>query len=223
MTQTPILSVAGLTKSFGSKVVLDGLGLDVYRGDSVAIVGASGTGKSTLLSILGLLMMPQAGRYVLDGHDVYALPRRRRAQLRGTRLGFVFQQFHLIRRTTVAENIAVPLAYAAVPPRDRPRLVAAMLARVRLEHAASQEVQTLSGGEQQRVAIARAMVLEPPVLLCDEPTGNLDAANTELVMRLILGHAERGGTVVVITHDQRVAAGLDRQLALAGGKLGRPA
>lgn len=220
MAQSPILSVVGLTQSFDSKVVLDELELDVQRGESVAVVGASGTGKSTLLSILGLLMMPQAGRYVLAGHDVYALSRGRRAQLRGTQLGFVFQQFHLIRRTTVAANVAVPLAYAAVPLRDRPRLVAAMLARVGLEHAASQPVQTLSGGEQQRVAIARAMVLEPAVLLCDEPTGNLDPANTELVMGLILGHAERGGTVIVITHDQHVAAGLDRRLVLAGGRLG---
>ncbi len=215
----PALSLTGVTKAFGSKVVLDGVDFELDAGQAASVVGPSGSGKSTLLSILGLMMTPDDGRYVLDGHDVYAGSSRRRAQLRGARLGFVFQQFHLIRASTVAENLTVPLAYQSIPLRERPRLVATMLARVGMEHAATQDVRTLSGGEQQRVAVARAMILDPAVLLCDEPTGNLDAANAALILELLLGHAERGGAVVVITHDQELAARLDRRLALDAGIL----
>jgi putative ABC transport system ATP-binding protein len=214
-----VIALQSISKSFDGRPVLADLELEVAAGEALAIVGPSGSGKSTLLGILGLMLSPDSGLYTLAGRNVRDVSRRAQAEIRGTVLGFVFQQFHLIRTCDVATNVAVPLAYTGVAVADRAPLVASMLERVGMAHAAKQDVRTLSGGEQQRVALARALIRRPSVLLCDEPTGNLDPANAKIVLDLMLEHAADGGTVVVITHDASVAAQLGRSRRLVDGHL----
>ena len=197
---------------------LRGVSLEVPHGDYVSIVGRSGSGKSTLMHLLGGLDRPTSGRLLIDGRDVSALSPPEMAALRYHTIGFVFQSFHLLARTSAVENVALPLIYSGVRAGERRRRAAAMLDRVGLGHRRDHRPNQLSGGEQQRVAIARALVTEPAVLLADEPTGNLDTASGQAVLALLEElNAERGVALVVVTHDREVSARAHRQITMKDG------
>ncbi|MCG3135992.1 MAG: putative ABC transporter ATP-binding protein YknY [Planctomycetes bacterium] len=197
--------------------ILRGVDLDVRRGEYVAIMGASGSGKSTLLSILGCLDRPNEGTYRLQGRDVLTLRDDELSEMRLRSLGFVFQAFHLVPQLSVLQNAEMPLFYAGVPPLERKRIAAEHLARVGLSHRLGHRPPQLSGGEQQRAAIARALVLDPPILFADEPTGNLDSANGAAVLELLREIHAEGRTVVMVTHDPDIAARADRTIVVRDG------
>ncbi|HEY3002007.1 MAG TPA: ABC transporter ATP-binding protein [Kribbellaceae bacterium] len=193
--------------------------LVIRTGEYLSIVGPSGSGKSTLLHLLGLLDTPTGGTYRLDGVDVSTLRERRRAVLRGERIGFVFQAFHLLDHRTVLENVALSMLYAGVTRRARFTRARTALERVGLAHRIDFAPLTLSGGERQRVAIARALVAEPSLLLADEPTGNLDTANATAVLDVFDTLNADGITLAVITHDPTVSARAHRQVHITDGTL----
>ncbi|WP_424211717.1 ABC transporter ATP-binding protein [Streptomyces sp. BI20] len=193
--------------------------LRVGRGEFVTVIGPSGSGKSTFLNIAGLLDAPTEGRYLLDGIDTGALGDRDRTALRGRRIGFVFQSFHLLPHRSAWENVALAMFYNGVPRGRRPTRAREALTRVGLGHRVDALPSRLSGGERQRVAIARALVARPSLLLCDEPTGNLDTVNAETVLTLLDELHADGMTVLVITHDPEVAARGGRTVAIRDGVL----
>ncbi|MFJ1538351.1 ABC transporter ATP-binding protein [Micromonospora chalcea] len=197
---------------------LRGVSLTIDQGEYVAVIGPSGSGKSTLMHLLGGLDRPSGGRLVIGGRDVTTLTAPELATLRNETIGFVFQAFHLLARTSAVDNVALPLVYRGVGARQRRERAAAMLGRVGLGHRLHHRPNQLSGGEQQRVAIARALVTEPAVLLADEPTGNLDTATGEAVLELLEQlNAESGVALVMVTHDQEVAARARRRIAVRDG------
>jgi putative ABC transport system ATP-binding protein len=197
---------------------LRGVSLDIPAGGYVALVGPSGSGKSTLMHLLGGLDRPTGGTLRIGGRDVADLSAGELAKLRNETIGFVFQAFHLLARTTAVDNVALPLVYRGVRAGERRMRAAAMLGRVGLSHRLDHRPSQLSGGEQQRVAIARALVTEPMVLLADEPTGNLDQATGKAVLDLLEEiNAERQVALVVVTHDREVAARARRQVELRDG------
>ena len=220
---TNVLSMRGIAKAYqmGPELlhVLTDVNLDVADGEWVAIVGASGSGKSTLLNIMGLLDHPDSGTYELGGVPVSSLDDRSRTHARNRMIGFVFQQFNLLPRTTALDDVATPLLYARVPKRERLARAAGALAAVglgdRLDHTPTE----LSGGQIQRVAIARALVTDPTIILADEPTGNLDPSSSREVLALFDDLHARGATIVMITHEMDIAARADRQLRLVDGGL----
>ncbi|MFG2813776.1 ABC transporter ATP-binding protein [Streptomyces sp. NPDC048410] len=193
--------------------------LRVEKGDFVTIVGPSGSGKSTLLNVLGLLDTPTCGAYLLNGLDTATASDGRRAALRGREIGFVFQAFHLLPHRTAQENVELAMVYRRTPRRDRRTRAAEVLARVGLAHRAHAVPTQLSGGERQRVAVARALVGEPALLLCDEPTGNLDSETTASILDLLDRLHGDGMTILVITHDAGVAARGRRTLTIRDGVL----
>ncbi|WP_329133430.1 ABC transporter ATP-binding protein [Streptomyces sp. NBC_01476] len=193
--------------------------LRVHRGEFVTVVGPSGSGKSTLLNVLGLLDAPTQGRYLLDGIDTGAVGDAQRAALRGRRIGFVFQSFHLLPHRSAQENVELAMVYQRLPRRERRDRAASVLGRVGLAHRLGSPPAQLSGGERQRVAIARALVSRPSLLLCDEPTGNLDSDTAASVLGVLRGLHADGMTLLVITHDAHVAAQGSRTLALHDGVL----
>jgi putative ABC transport system ATP-binding protein len=222
----PLIEVIDVTRSYrlgarGAVVhALRGVSFAVEAGGFVAIVGPSGSGKSTLLNLLGALDRPSTGIVRIDGRDIATLSDGRLAQLRNTTIGFVFQQFQLLARTSAADNVALPLVYAGVGRSERTARARAALEAVGLGHRLTHQPSELSGGEQQRVAIARALVTDPRVILADEPTGNLDTTTGEEVMDLLERlNAERGVALVVITHDLEVAARAPHRIRLRDGVL----
>ena len=220
---TPVIALQQVDKTYGTAVhpvpVLNGIDFAVQPGEFVAIVGASGSGKSTLLNILGCLDRPTSGSYRLVGDDVRDLDDKALSALRKTRIGFVFQSFHLVQHLTVAENVELPLFYARVPAKVRRERSRALLQRVGLGHRLDHLPTQLSGGECQRTAVARALVADPPLLLADEPTGNLDSKTSAEILQLFHGLHRGGATIVLITHDPNVALQASRRITLRDGRI----
>jgi len=220
----PLVLVEGVTKSFGREVVtkvLHGIDLELAPAEFTALVGPSGSGKSTLLNLLGLLDRPTSGRILLQGHDTTDLDEEERTALRGRSLGFVFQFHHLLPAFTALENVMMPMlaARGREGPGMRERAFA-LLEEIGLADRASYRAPKLSGGQQQRVAVARALVLDPPLVLADEPTGNLDTESGAQVFELLRRVSERHRTAfLVVTHDERIAARCDRVLTMVDGRV----
>jgi putative ABC transport system ATP-binding protein len=223
MSDHPVLDCRELTKTYGygetAVHALRGVSLTVERGDYVAVMGASGSGKSTLMNILGCLDIPSTGRYLLDGVDVSRLTDRQLALVRNRRIGFVFQSFNLIPRTSALANVELPLAYAGLHAKERRRRALAALAVVGLADRAKHEPNQLSGGQQQRVAVARALVTAPALVLADEPTGNLDTQSTADVLAVLDRLNRSGRTIVLITHEPDVAEHARRLIRLVDGHI----
>ena len=198
---------------------LAGLDLRIDNGEYVAVMGPSGSGKSTLLNLLGLLDRPNAGSYLLEGRDVTTLSPDEQARVRSERIGFVFQSFHLVPRLTAAENIALPMTLAGIPARERNARVAKALAGFGLENRAGHRPDQLSGGQRQRVAIARATIMQPALILADEPTGNLDRHTGEEVVSLLEALNASGVTLIVVTHDQAMGARARRRIVMEDGRI----
>ncbi|WP_185988163.1 ABC transporter ATP-binding protein [Leucobacter aridicollis] len=218
----PIAELTGVTRFFpGPPPVnaLRGVDLTVDRGDYLAIIGPSGSGKSTMLNTLGLLDRPSTGTFLFEGIDVAGLSEDERAGLRARAIGFVFQSFHLMPTRTVLENVMLAGTYAGLTREEREPLARRALDRVRLSHRIDSTPNTLSGGERQRVAIARAVCTSPRLLLADEPTGNLDRANSRAIMELFDELSADGLTIVMITHDEAVAQAAGRRVRINDGEL----
>jgi len=198
---------------------LRGVSLEVREGEFVAVMGPSGSGKSTIMNILGCLDRPTRGRYFLDGVDVSGMSKAELARIRNRKLGFVFQQFNLLSRTSALENVELPTVYAGIGPEERAKRAMESLTRVGLAERAGHHPSQLSGGQQQRVAIARALVNRPAILLADEPTGNLDSVNGEAVMDLLRELHAGGATVCMVTHDPRYRTHAGRPIHLFDGRL----
>jgi len=221
---TPLLSLRGVTKVYGQGPArvraLRGIDLDIHAGEFVAVLGTSGCGKSTAMNILGCLDAPSSGIYRLDGVPVEQLGGDVLARLRNARFGFVFQGFNLLKRTSALANVELPLVYADMPRRERLRRCFAGLREVGLAGREHANPNQLSGGQQQRVAIARALVTRPPILLADEPTGNLDTKTSEEIMELLARlNDERGITIVMVTHDVEIAAYAKRHVVFRDGHI----
>lgn len=219
----PLIALSGIERVFqlGDSTVhaLARLDLSIDKGEYVAVIGPSGSGKSTLLNLLGLLDRPDAGTYRLEGRDVTTLSPDEQAQVRRERIGFVFQSFHLVPRLTAAENIALPMVLAGYPLAERRARVAEALKAFGLDNRADHRPDQLSGGQRQRVAIARATVMRPALLLADEPTGNLDRATGDEVIRLLETLNAQGVTLIIVTHDQTLASRARRQVVMQDGAL----
>ena len=223
MSGPPLIAIERVTRVYRMGDVevraLDDVSLEVAAGEMVAIMGVSGSGKSTLMNLLGCLDRPSTGRYLLAGKEVSAMSTDELAEIRNRTLGFVFQNFNLLSRTSAVENVELPLVYAGVAAGERRRRASEALQRVglggRLDHHPSQ----LSGGQQQRVAIARALVSEPRVILADEPTGNLDSRTSAEVMTLLQGLSDSGLTVVLVTHEPDIAAYAPRVIVMKDGRI----
>jgi putative ABC transport system ATP-binding protein len=223
MADLPLIRLDGVTKVFYTDEVethaLGGIHLDIARGEYVSIAGPSGCGKSTLLSIFGLLDTPSSGEYWLNDRPVANLTMQERARTRNREIGFIFQNFNLIGDLTVYDNVELPLTYRGMRPAERRERVQAALERVEMAHRAKHYPSQLSGGQQQRVAVARAVAGEPSILLADEPTGNLDSRNGEVVMNLLRELHRGGATICMVTHDPRYARHADRTVHLFDGLL----
>ena len=216
-----ILSLHDVRRTYGQPPVAAcaGVSLSIDRGEFVAIVGPSGSGKSTLLNLIGTLDRPTSGTVEIDGIDVSRLSDRRLSGLRAPLIGFVFQQFHLSEGMTAIDNVADGLLYLGVPRAERRQKAERALIRVGLSHRLHHKPHQMSGGERQRVAIARAVVGDPPLLLADEPTGNLDSVSGASIVELLHELHEQGTTIVVITHDNDLAMKLPRQVAIKDGRI----
>jgi putative ABC transport system ATP-binding protein len=226
MSVPTIIETQGVTKVFGmgdaSVIALRGITLQIQAGEFVAIVGPSGSGKSTLMHVLGCLSRPTAGRYILDGKDVSDLENHELAGMRNQKIGFVFQAYNLLSRTTALRNVMLPLVYDRradqhKTPEESEGLAREMLSRVGLGDRMQHQPQELSGGQQQRVAIARALINKPVILIADEPTGNLDSHSGEDIMRLLHDIHGQGATIVIVTHDPKIAAHTQRSIEVRDG------
>jgi putative ABC transport system ATP-binding protein len=222
-THQPLIQLDGVNKVFYTDEVethaLAGVQLEIDRGEYISITGPSGCGKSTLLSILGLLDSPTVGSYYLDGRQVEGLDLTERAHVRNREIGFIFQSFNLINDLNVYENVELPLTYRDMKAAERRERANSALAKVGMSFRANHLPTQLSGGQQQRVAIARAIAGDPLILLADEPTGNLDSANSELVMELLNDLHRGGSTICMVTHDQRFAQQATRTIRLFDGQV----
>jgi putative ABC transport system ATP-binding protein len=224
MNQAELIRLMKVRKVYGSGeaavVALDGIDLAIDAGEFVAVLGPSGSGKSTAMNILGCLDTPTSGHYFFRGVDVGGLSRDARALLRRNYIGFVFQGFNLLKRTTAMENLEMPLIYRGMPKRERETKAREALALVGLADRATHTASELSGGQQQRVAIARALVTDPMVIFADEPTGNLDSARSHEIMNLLRTLNEtRGITIVLVTHEEDIAAYAKRHIRFRDGRI----
>jgi putative ABC transport system ATP-binding protein len=218
---TALIEMHGIWRTYvmGDNLVhaLRGVDLTIEKGTSIAIMGTSGSGKSTMMNIMGCLDQPTKGEYFLNGKDVSRLSRSQLADVRGRMIGFVFQSFNLLSRTTALENVEMPLMYQGIPGRERHKRALRALERVGLADRADHHPNQLSGGQQQRVAIARALVCEAPVIMADEPTGNLDTKTSYEVMAILQGLLAQGMTVILVTHEADIAAYAARVVTLRDG------
>ena len=219
----PVVQLEEVTRHYqmGDQRVaaLGGVSFEVGEGELVAIVGTSGSGKTTLLNILGCLDRPSGGTYRLRDADVRGLSDDQRSRLRNREIGFIFQSFHLLPRATAVDNVALPLVYRGLSRRERRERARQVLERVELGHRLDHRPNQLSGGQRQRVAIARALVGKPSLLLCDEPTGNLDSATGEEILALFFRLHEEGATVILVTHEASIAARCPRVIRMSDGRV----
>ena len=199
--------------------VLKDITIHINEGDYVSIIGPSGSGKSTLMAIAGCLSQPTSGEYILDGEDVGELNDRKLSRIRNEKIGFVFQAFHLLPGLTALDNVILPLVYSQKTPSNIKECAREVLAKVGLEHRLRHTPGQLSGGEQQRVTIARSLINNPPIILADEPTGNLDSKNGIEIMKTFDGLVGEGKTIVLITHDSKVAEHADRIISIRDGRI----
>ena len=199
--------------------VLKDITIHINEGDYVSIIGPSGSGKSTLMAIAGCLSQPTSGEYILDGKDVGELNDRKLSRIRNEKIGFVFQAFHLLPGLTALDNVILPLVYSQKTPSNIKECAREVLAKVGLEHRLRHTPGQLSGGEQQRVTIARSLINNPPIILADEPTGNLDSKNGIEIMKTFDGLVREGKTIVLITHDSKVAEHADRIISISDGRI----
>lgn len=218
-----LIQVKDLTKTYWNGEVaipaLRGVDLTVKQGDFLAIMGPSGSGKSTLMSLLAFLDVPTSGSYEFSGHDITSFDENYLAELRNATIGFVFQQFHLLPRTDALENVRLPLLYAGVRKAEQVRRATAALKKVGLANRMDHTPSELSGGQQQRVSIARALVNNPTILFCDEPTGNLDTPTALEIMKIIRELHDEGKTIIMVTHEDEIAAYAERTVHLKDGKI----
>ena len=198
---------------------LDGIDLDIEKGDLVAIVGHSGSGKSTLMNMLGCLDTPTSGKYVLDGQDVASMTDNQLADVRNKEIGFIFQGFNLISNLDAVGNVELPLVYRGVSKNERKQLAMDALKSVGLEDRMKHKPNEMSGGQQQRVAVARAVAAKPPIILADEPTGNLDTKSTQEIMEILKELHRSGRTVIIITHDEEIASQAHRVIRILDGRI----
>ncbi len=220
----PLISLEGVSKQFNSRTatleILKESNFQIYRGETIAVVGPSGIGKSTLLNIIGTLDKPETGKLLYQGQDLFALNDERLARFRNAQIGFVFQFHYLLQGFTAIENVIIPGLIARMDKKNIEKQAAKLLERVGLDSRRTQRVEDLSGGEQQRVAIARALVMEPELLLADEPTGNLDQKNSDSVHALLNElNKELNMTVIVVTHNNKFAKMMERTVTLHGGEI----
>jgi putative ABC transport system ATP-binding protein len=218
-----LISLRDIRKTFylGAQVVnaLDGVDLDINRNEYVALMGPSGSGKSTLMNILGCLDVPSSGTYILNDKDVSSMSENELAEIRNKEIGFVFQTFNLLPRTTALSNVALPLVYAGISKKDRVARASETLEMVGLGDRMDHHPNQLSGGQRQRVAVARALINNPSIILADEPTGNLDSKTSEEIMRLFADIHNKGNTVILVTHEEDIARFSHRIIRLRDGKV----
>ena len=220
---TPVLETKNLCKSYliGDAVIkaVCNVNLVINRGDFMSITGKSGSGKSTLMHMLGLLDTPTSGELILNGKNTKGMNEKELAQIRNSEIGFVFQTFNLLQRTTVLENVMLPLAYSKVPKEKHEEMALEVIKQVNLEHRLNNKSNELSGGERQRVAIARALINNPSLILADEPTGNLDSKTGDEIEKIFLDLNKKGITIVLVTHDQDLAKIAKREIVLKDGEI----
>ena len=218
-----LIEIKNITKEYSVGEIkikaLDNVSLQISKGEFVAITGQSGSGKSTLMNILGCLDKPESGTYILNGQDVFRANEKKLSEIRNKEIGFIFQSFNLINSLSAAENIELPLIYRGIKKNERRILAQNALSMVGLENRANHLPTQLSGGQQQRVAIARAIALSPPLILADEPTGNLDAASGKEIMSILLSLNTSGKTIVIITHDNSIASAVPRRIKISDGQI----
>jgi len=219
----PIIQAKNLSKHYtvGSTIVraLDGLDIDIHKGSYIALMGPSGSGKSTLMNILGCLDTPSAGTYFLNKNDVSQVDDDSLAGIRNKEIGFIFQTFNLLPRYTALENVALPMIYAGIPKKDRLARATEVLEKVGLGDRVTHKPNELSGGQRQRVAVARALVMNPSIIFADEPTGNLDSKTSEGIMQLFDEIHQDGNTLILVTHEEEVAARAQKIIRLRDGKI----
>lgn len=214
-----VIKLEGVTKLYGQTQAVEGISLQVDRGEFIAVTGPSGSGKSTLMHIMGLLDVPTKGRVWFEDKETSKLKESQLARLRNQKIGFVFQQFNLLARTTAMDNVQLPLIYAGVKSQEREARAKAMLTKVGLESRLGHTPAQLSGGQQQRVAIARALINQPTIIFADEPTGNLDSRAGQEIMGIFNQLNQEGKTVIVVTHEANIAAYAKRIITVRDGKV----